>query len=667
MTGAELSALAAEAGLHERWEDVHGRTQRVRPDTLRAVLAAMDLPAADEAQARESREALRRRQTRAARDFLILEAGARLDLADLGAARGRLRYEDGRTVELASGAGTIVDVPGRHQLEIGERTMRLAVTPPRAFGMADAAPGERLWGATAQIYALREASASGFGDFAALASAAAALGKAGASALAVSPVHALFAADPSRFSPYGPSSRLFLNVLYADPARFGVEESGPASPDDLIDWPAASERRMAALRQAHSRLAEAGDAVLADFAQFRQDGGADLERHALFEALHGHFFAKDGARGWADWPQAYHDPSGSAARAFAQAHAGEIEFHLFLQWLAERSLSSAQSEARSAGMGIGLITDVAVGMDPGGSHAWSRPQDLLTGVNVGAPPDAFQARGQDWGVTAFSPAALAQTNYAGFLATLRSAMRHAGGVRIDHILGLRRLWLVPHGASPTEGVYLNYPLSDLLRLIALESWRERAVVIGEDLGTVPPGFRDELRSRRIMGMGVLLFEREADGGFRPPDDWPQETCAMTTTHDLPPIAGWWGERDIDVRRSLDAAPPEASDDARQERAADRRRLWTAARGAGCAAGDAPDKDTPAAAVSAAVAYVAATPCDLALIPLEDLLALQDQVNVPGTVDEQPNWRRRLAGPLQDLLAAPAVRARLEDLRTRRPG
>jgi len=666
VTDPELSALAAEAGLHEHWEDVEGRTQQVAPETLRAVLSAMDLPAADATQARESRAALRRRQAQAAQDFIILQAGDRLDLEALGARRARLRYEDGRSVEVDLATPTRIEALGYHELHVGDRAVRLAVTPPKAYGMADAAAGKRLWGATAQIYALREQSHSGFGDFAALAAAAATLGEAGASALAISPVHALFAADPARFSPYGPSSRLFLNGLYADPARFGIEETGPPRNGDLIDWPQAARRRMAALRKAHASLESAPDGEKADFARFRQVGGADLERHALFEALHGHFFAERNARGWSEWPDAYHDPEGAAAQAFARAHPGEIEFHLFLQWLSERSLAAAQDAAKAAGMGIGLITDVAVGMDPGGSHAWSRRQDLLTGVNVGAPPDAFQARGQDWGVTAFSPAALAQTDYAGFLATLRSAMRHAGGVRIDHILGLRRLWLVPHGAPPTEGVYLNYPLSDLLRLIALESWRERAVVIGEDLGTVPPGFRDDLRTRRIMGMGVLLFERDADGDFRPPEDWPQETCAMTTTHDLPPIAGWWRGQDLKVRQSLESTAPEAAEAAREERAADRARLWTAARRAGCAAGAQPEPDEPERAVAAAIAYVAATACDLALVPLEDLLALDEQVNVPGTVDEQPNWRRRLPGPLKEMLAPPPAQSRLEELRTRRP-
>ena len=249
-------------------------------------------------------------------------------------------------------------------------------------------------------------------------------------------------------------------------------------------------------------------------------------------------------------------------------------------------------------MAIGLITDIAVGMDPGGSHAWSRPRDLLENVNVGAPPDLFQANGQDWGLTAFSPTAMRASGYAGFLATLRSAMRHAGGVRIDHILGLQRLWLTPRGASPTEGVYLSYPLDDLLGLIALESRRSGAIVIGEDLGTVPPGFRDRLEARGVMGMDVLMFERDKDGAFKPPQAWSARRCAMTSTHDLPPIAGWWREADLDLQAAL-GADEAGLERRRDERAQDRERLWAAACAAGCAQGPMPAREFPEAAVDAA--------------------------------------------------------------------
>ena len=227
-------------------------------------------------------------------------------------------------------------------------------------------------------------------------------------------------------------------------------------------------------------------------------------------------------------------------------------------------------------MRIGLISDVAVGMNPGGSHAWSRPHDLLLGLSVGAPPDLFNTRGQDWGLTAFSPQGLLATGFEPFIATLRAAMRAAGGVRIDHAMGLTRLWLVPRGASPTEGAYLSYPLDDLLRLIALESHRHRAIVIGEDLGTVQPEFRERMADAGIAGMDVLWFQREGKR-FLPPAKWRSNAVAMTSTHDLPTVAGWWSGADIATRAKLGLA-----DEAREpkERTQDRKALWSAFRTGG---------------------------------------------------------------------------------------
>lgn len=663
MNGEALHRLAVAAGLHTTWEDVYGQRHEVRPETLRAMLAAMDLTAETPGDIGDSLSALASRRGRAGA-LTVLTVNEPFDLAALTAGPARLHLEDGTTRDVVSGATFTPDVVGYHQLELNDRVLRLAVCPKTAASAGERArPGQRPWGVAAQVYSLSEVAGSGFGDFAALARAAEALSVAGADGLAISPVHALFAADPSRFSPYGPSSRLFLNVLFADPARLGVTEAAaPAA--ELIDWPAAAARRLAALRQAYANLPLQPEATRADIARYCAEGGDDLQRHALFEALHGHFFRAQGARGWMDWPVAFHQADGEAARAFGAAHRDEVDFHLFCQWLAHRSLAEAQSCARTGGMAIGLITDIAVGMDPGGSHAWSRPQDLLENVNVGAPPDLFQANGQDWGLTAFSPTAMRASGYAGFLATLRSAMRHAGGVRIDHILGLQRLWLTPRGASPTEGVYLSYPLDDLLGLIALESRRSGAIVIGEDLGTVPPGFRDRLEARGVMGMDVLMFERDRDGAFKPPRAWSARRCAMTSTHDLPPIAGWWREADLDLQAAL-GADEAGLERRRDERAQDRERLWAAACAAGCAQGPMPAREFPEAAVDAALAFISQVGSDLAIIPLEDLIGLVDQVNAPGTTVEHPNWSRRLPGPLHDLLARPEVRRRLDDIRSRR--
>jgi 4-alpha-glucanotransferase len=351
---------------------------------------------------------------------------------------------------------------------------------------------------------------------------------------------------------------------------------------------------------------------------------------------------------------------------FAASQEREVRFHCFLQWLADRSLAIAQRSAREAGMRIGLIADLAVGMDPTGSHAWSRQGDLLTGLSIGAPPDLFNPRGQDWRLTGFSPLSLGASGFAPFLATLRVALRNTGGVRIDHVMGLARLWLIPEGADPAEGAYLAYPLDDLLRLLALESERHEAVVVGEDLGTLPYGFHEELDIAGLHGMRVLWFERNGQA-FTRPDAWSTSAVAMTSTHDLPTVAGWWSGTDI-VRRSecgcLGTSVTEA--DLVAERARDRDALWHAFVQVDAARGEAPALQDTQPIVDAALSFIAATPSPLCLPTLEDLVGVQEQPNLPGTIDQHPNWRRRLNAEAGALLDESRVAERVRQLAARRP-
>ncbi|HEY1749684.1 MAG TPA: 4-alpha-glucanotransferase [Caulobacteraceae bacterium] len=675
MSDAALEALARQAGLQVDWVDAGGAGRRVSPDTLRRTLAALGAPAGSPAEIAESEARLA--AERRAPPLVIADAGRSFEVAAQGSdRRARLVLEDGeaRDVRLRRRAGRLlvppIRTPGYHRLEIGDAQIALAVAPRRACDAADLSGGRPIWGLGVQTYALRDAEAADVGDFGALARFAAAAGRAGADLVAISPAHALFAADPSRYSPYAPSTRLFLNPLLADPrtlfpdAEPLADRSGGGA---LLDWAALWPERLTRLQRLHAAFnRDGGDARRADFEAFRHDGGAELESHALFEALHGHFFRERQAGGWPDWPAAYRSPGSQAVRAFAAEHADVVDFHVFAQWLADRSLAAAQRAAREAGMAVGLVTDLAVGMDGGGSHAWSRPEDLLQGVSVGAPADPLEPSGQDWGIAAFSPAGLRRSGYGGFLATLRAAMRHAGGVRIDHVMGLRRLWVVPHGASPADGVYLTYPFDDLVRLLALESRRHRALVIGEDLGTVPPGFRALMARRGLMGLEVLWFERTAAGAFKAPRRWSPTATAMTSTHDLPTVAGWWSGRDIDWTYRLGRRSPWPSEAAaRAGRSRERRSLWSAARRAGCACGPVPGPDATEAAVDAAVALVAATPCPAAIVQAEDLAGLAEQPNLPGTIDEHPNWRRRLP-PTESFFGAAPVRRRLAALRAARP-
>lgn len=675
-----IRELARNARIANDWTDAADKPQRVSVETLRSILTALELPCATKSDINESRARLRE-QTGRSRAFLTATAGSPVPLPGLsGSSTGELLFESGerQTIALRAEGGDAVmppiDRPGYHRLWLGEREITLAVAPPRCVMLEDIAPGKKLWGLGVQLYSLRRSGDAGFGDTSALRELATVTARDGCDAIALSPTHSLFGADSGHYGPYSPSNRLFLNPLYADPATvFGeariakLNDSGSAqsSASGLIDWAKAAAAKYALLRRLWDDFSgnelHRRDGLSVDFVGFAHEGGGRLREHALFEALHRHWLAPPEPRwNWRDWPAEWQAPTASAAVNFAAANPHEIQFHMFLQWLAARSFAGVQQGARRQGMRIGLISDVAVGMNPGGSHAWSRPQDLLLGLSVGAPPDLFNMRGQDWGLTAFSPQALLASGFEPFIATLRAAMRHAGGVRIDHAMGLTRLWLVPRGASPAEGAYLSYPLDDLLRLIALESHRHRAIVIGEDLGTVQPEFRDRMASVGIAGMDVLWFQREGKT-FLPPANWRRDAVAMTSTHDLPTVAGWWSGADIDTRAKLGLADKAS---AQKERTQERKALWSAFRKGGAASKTDPTPLASAPAVDAAIAFTAQSPAPLALIPIEDILGLTEQPNLPGTLDEHPNWRRRLDKPSDELLDAPQVRARLKMLQER---
>jgi 4-alpha-glucanotransferase len=637
MNEQAVRARACEAGLAIDWVDAMGRPQQVKTEALRRILDSLDVP----------------QDGSDVRPLVTARVGARIELPGLATevdTPAELVLEDGSVRSVTIRGGKVATVPaigeaGYHRLRLADREITLAVAPARCVTLEEVGAGRGL----------RRAGDGGIGDAGAVRDLAEAAARRGADAVALSPVHSLFAADPARHGPYSPSSRLFLNPLYGDPSivfdpeRLASHAVVADEQAPLIDWTAASAAKFAMLRRLFddftNRDLAVGTPLAADFERFVQAGGDALHEHALFEALHA-----ERPGNWVDWPAGWR-----------QGDATAVRYHLFLQWIAARSFAAAQTAARAAGMRIGLIGDLAIGMDRAGSHAWARQSDLLLGLSIGAPPDIFNPRGQDWGLTGFSPRALLTRGFEPFLATLRAALAHAGGVRIDHIMGLMRLWLVPRGAPASEGAYLAYPLEDLLRLLALESHRHGAVVIGEDLGTVPPGFRARLRRAGIAGMDVMWFERTRLS-YRKPGRWRRDAVAMTTTHDLPTVAGWWSGEDIRTRRTLGLG--NASEE--EERRQDRVRLWRAFTAAGAAQGVPPPVDRPAAAVDAALGYVAQSPAPLMLAPLEDLLGLAAQPNLPGTIDEHPNWRRRLVPAAKDLFDVPEVEARARIIAGHRP-
>jgi len=672
----DLRDLARAAGIAVEWRDVNRRHHEVGPEAMRAILAALDLPAEGEAAIRESRERLRE-DLRGLPPLCTALRGRPVLLGLPGEPEFRLRLESGESWEgrawQEDGLCTLPPVAeaGYHRLEIAGQETVLAVCPPRCHGIEPGTrQGSRPWGLAAQLYSPRRPGDGGIGDFTGLAQLAASAARRGADAIAISPVHAQFSADPERFSPYAPSSRLFLNVLHADPAALGVaalraalSETGLADEFarletlDLVDWPAAARLRLRVFRAIFDRWP--GDPA---FDRFRAGGGEALESHARFEALHAHLYGADPALWhWQDWPAEYADPGAPGVARFAAENAREVAFHAFLQWIADRGLGTAQAAFRQAGAGIGLIADLAVGTDGGGSHGWSRQGQILRGVGVGAPPDIFSPLGQSWGIAAFSPKGLRDHGYAAFLEMLRAAMRHAGGVRIDHVMGLARLWLVPAGQEATGGAYLHFPVEDLLRLVALESRRNGAIVVGEDLGTLPEGFRERLDEAGLMGLRVLWFEQEEEGrGFVPPAAWSPGAVAVTTTHDLPTVAGWWRGRDIAWRAGLGLlGAGEDGTAQRNERLLDRAMLWQSMRESGAAGGDLPEEDADGTVATAAARHVGSAACALALLPLEDALALEEAPNLPGTTEGHPNWRRRLPGEAATMLDDPETAARLE--------
>jgi 4-alpha-glucanotransferase len=680
MSDAATYDLAKRAGIAVEWRDFAGRPHRVALDSLRQILAALDLPCASPNDLAQSTRTL---ELHATPPLITATIGQPVHVPlEATGQKAQIRFENGDVADLqVEGAAHGITLPplretGYHEVEIGPNHFTVAVAPVRCTTISDIAAGQRVWGLAAQIYGLRSANDYGIGDMAG----AVALGRAAANmkadVLALSPVHALFGADPNHFSPYSPSSRVFYNPLQADATSiFGeawvakarseaTDEADWEFDGELIDWPRTSRQKMAMFRRLFDRFFQedfsAGipTPLSEDFAQFRAAQGSALTKHALFEVLHSASLGAGGAWNWQNWPTHWRDPQSSAVREFASDNEREILFHSFLQWIADRSLAAAQQRITQAGMRIGLLADFAVGTNPAGSSVWSKQKDALVGLQIGAPPDLLNTRGQNWGLTTFSPRALATGGFAPFVAALRACLRHAGGARIDHAMGLMRLWVVPHGAEASEGAYLSYPLEDLLRLIALESRRQKAIVIGEDLGTVPAGFRERLAAAGIYGMSVLWFERKRTA-FVPPRSWSTNAAAMTSTHDLPTVAGWWRGHDLEVRKESGLISDLTGE--RESRSEDRGTLWRSFRAAKVASGEAPAPEQSTPVADAAVKFLARTRSQLALLPLEDALALLEQPNLPGTINQQPNWRRRYRGPAAELLDNPSVQGRLKPL------
>ena len=511
--------------------------------------------------------------------------------AGVGGVEWHCRFEDG-TQSAGKSDGAELRLPG--QMPLGYHRLALAgggpsaeidlIVAPASCHLGDRLqPGARSWGLTAQLYGLRSARDWGIGDFSDLANLCREAGKLGAAAIGINPLHALFAAEPRHFSPYSPSSRVWLDYLYIDVTQIpgfveNVAVQNLASADAvraargaaLVDYAAVAALKRPVLEALYRRFRarERGSALGAAFRAFQRAGGDALAAFATFEALHEHFTKAGGPFSWHAWPPALRDPNSAAVVEFARAHAGRVGFFQFLQWQADRQLGAAATAGHEGGLAIGLCRDLAVGVNPNGAEAWTDRELVIPGAAIGAPPDLLNRAGQNWGLAPINPLALRRRGFAPLIDALRANMRHAGVLRVDHVMSLQRLYWIPSGIPASSGAYINYPFRDLLRLVALESRRQGCAVIGEDLGTVPEGFRETMQQANVLSYRVFIFEHRGDGSFIPPGDYPPLAAATAATHDLATLKGFWLGRDIAWRRRLALYPDAAAEASEAE---DRRR------------------------------------------------------------------------------------------------
>ena len=531
----------------------------------------------------------------------------------------------------------------------------LVVAPARAF----AGDFDRGWLLAVQLYGIRSARNWGIGDFTDLKGLIELAAHLGADGVGLNPLHVLFDDRPGDCSPYSPNSRLFLNPLYIDVEQIPEYQGGPDAEAlarlqraVTVDYIAVAEQKWRAMRSAFAAFATGASAARRqDFEEFRTEQGSLLAHFACFEVLR-HRFDKP----WWEWPEEWQRPDDAKCADLRAGHdKREIEFVEFVQWTADRQLRSCKALADSLGMKVGLYLDVAVGVQSNGFDAWNEQEAISRHLAVGAPPDPLNVLGQNWGLAGFNAAGLEIKRFAPFRDMLRASMRYAGAIRLDHVLGLKRLYLVPHGFPAKNGAYVQMPLEALFAVTALESVARGCVVIGEDLGTVPEGFREQMADWGIWSYQVMMFGRDDEARFFGIEHYWPNALITFNTHDLSTYAGWRSFSDLKMKRSLGIDPGE-TDDARWHALG---MLDEVLRRYGIHHHD----------LYSVAGFLARTKSRLMALSMEDLLGVVDQPNIPGTIDEHPNWRQRLPVALDAigatidvgaLRAATGERSRLED-------
>ena len=699
-----LRLLARRLGIIDEYVDQTGHeTRRTTDDTRRALIAAMGFDASRNAAAADALDALRAEARREHIDRARVVTSNELARDRLAVRPPRSRAPDGRwRMDILLETGRLVELEGQwsgrrgftipmpSDLPLGYHTIRivlsagrrewqdeqaLIIAPPSCVLPDELIAGDRVFGLTVNLYTLRSASNWGVGDFTDLATLADWAQGNGAEFVGVNPLHAILDRGAD-VSPYSPISRLFRNPIYVDVTQVPELAAAPTIQDRLAAPELASQ--LEALRGAPNVAYEqvmavkgiALDALYQVFAE-RVRGSRDprdqayaryvaahepqLTRYALWMAI----AERQKSFDWRLWPEGLRDYTTEPTRVAARELASRVDYHRWLQFETDRQLGAAAASARAAGMRIGLYQDLAIGVSPAGADAWMFPELLVHGVSIGAPPDPYSADGQNWGLPPLDPRALRRTGYRYFIECVRSAFGHAGALRIDHVMGLFRLFWIPEGRSGSGGAYVRYPSHDLLGIVALESARHHGLVVGEDLGTVPRGVPEALARWGVLSSKVLLFERDRRGGFKSARSYPSLALATANTHDLPTITGFWDERDIELRAAVGLLDGrDAVERARVVRNDERTALvdrLTAERILPSPVAP----QSPAELRGAVHAFLCRTPSRLVGLALDDLAGELEPVNVPGVGQEKhASWTRKMRQPLEVIMASEDVRAAL---------
>ena len=631
---ATLAELAEKVGIFPRFKDMQGVIRPTSVDTTRALLNAQGFDAASAADVKRSLETLIADEAHAviAQDTVV-EAGKPATLSVKGQVSWHIIQEHSAAV-LAEGQGNgVIDLPslplGIHQLKLDTKhtnqTANLLVAPARAPSVQDATGQDKVWGCMTALYGLGSVDAKSLGDFEDIGELAKALGAQGAGFVGINPVHALGYAADNTISPYSPTHRGFLNSDHIAAGRLQKPATG-----DLIDYSAHRSAHRAVLEQEFAAFRQEADSDAGQsFAAFCTAEGERLAGFAQFEAL-----SEVHGADWRHWPVAARE----AQRG--QADEERVRYHKWLQWRAHTDLSHAQQKAQASGMALGLYLDLAVGARAGGAESWGKDAAAAQGVTLGAPPDHLSPAGQDWQLAALAPRKLQQNGYGALCQVLRASMRHCGLLRVDHALGLNRSYWIPEDGSP--GGYIRQNFEALMAVVAIEAARHGTIVVGEDLGLVPQGFRDTMAARGFYGYSVLQYEKGTDGSFLPAGKLRSQSLACFATHDTPTLAGFWEGRDIAWWEKLGWITSQDAARSMNTRTSEKRQLI----------GVPAPTPVPTAATQGVRddihATLAASPAALVAVQLDDVLLVKEAQNLPGTIDEHPNWRRRTPLPITDI-------------------